>query len=227
MAATSLVNQMECGNYEHRYPLGHAIFYRLERDICHAIMRRRPPRVPGPQLLNLGCGPHLYPGWINADDYSLKRRIREPAFRPNWSLDISRRWKCENDHWDGIFSQHVIEHLSYSEAIAVLKECLRTLKPGAWLRVSVPDVMKFAQHDSANPISPGAPEFSSRALAISFATQMHLHRSAWDDSLLTRVLSELGYTEVRKASYGVGAEPRLVRDDPDKERESLFVDARK
>ena len=183
--------------------------------------------MDGPQLLNLGCGPHNYPGWVNADDYAPKRRLRERSFRPNWNLDVTRAWKCPDNHWDGIFTEHVIEHISYSEAVKVFRECLRTLKPDAWLRISVPDAVKYARHGSDEQLCLDAPPFPSPALAISFATQMHFHRSAWDATLMTQVLREVGFSDVRTVSYQVGADPRLIKDDVDKARESLYVEARK
>ena len=41
------------------------------------------------------------------------------------------------------------------------------------------------------------------------------------------MLSEIGFVDARAASFGVGSDPRLVRDDPDKAHESLYVEARK
>jgi len=209
---TSLIDRLQNHEFESNVTLFQLVFYSVEREICHAVIRRFPPIMDGPQLLNLGCAPHIYPGWVNADDYSIKRRLRERSFRPNWSLDITRPWKCSNEHWDGIFTEHVIEHVSmracehvsYSEAVKVFKECLRTLKPGAWRRVSVPDVAKYAQHDGVEQLSPDAPEFAARALAISFATQMHLNRSAWDVTLMTRVLKETGFSEITAVSIWGG-----------------------
>jgi hypothetical protein len=48
-----------------------------------------------------------------------------------------------DNYWDGIFMEHVLEHLSYKDAIFAIGECYRTLKLGAWLRISVPDIDKF------------------------------------------------------------------------------------
>ncbi|HTY94071.1 MAG TPA: methyltransferase domain-containing protein, partial [Steroidobacteraceae bacterium] len=168
-----------------------------------------------------------FPGWVNADDYAPKRRLRESTFRPNWTLDITRAWRCPDDYWDGIFTEHVIEHLSYSEAANVLRECFRTLKPGAWLRVSVPDIRRFVLHDGSHPISPGAPALPFQALAISFATQMHFHRSTWDAELLVRVLSDVGFSNVRPVAYQAGTDSRLIKDDHDKANESVYVEAQK
>jgi len=38
------------------------LYYSIERELCHWLLRRKPPKIEGPNLLNLGCGPHIYPG---------------------------------------------------------------------------------------------------------------------------------------------------------------------
>ena len=223
----SLTERLGAGEFEFGLTLAQATFYRLERALGGVFFRRPPPPIAEPRLLNLGCGPHVFEGWVNADDYAFKRTLREPAFRPNWRLDITRPWNCPADHWDGVFTEHVLEHVSYAEAIAALRECLRTLKPGAWLRISTPDVKVYVDFYEGRFERPEFAPIPHPAVGISFLTQMHLHRSAWDADLMIRVLSEIGFADARAASFGAGTDPRLVRDDPDKAHESLYVEARK
>ena len=172
-------------------------------------------------LLNLGCGPHIFENWVNADDYAFKRRLRQREFKANWHLDIARTWNCPDNYWDGIFTEHVIEHLQYSDAVFTLQECLRTMKPGAWLRISLPDLEIYSQaykHGNYNPVFGDFPE---RALLISALTQQHMHLSTWDKPLLLRVLNEIGFIDSRSVSFGVGSNQLLIRDDSDKAHESL------
>jgi predicted SAM-dependent methyltransferase len=223
----SLVDRLSAGEFEFGLSVAQATFYRLERALGGAFFRRPPPEAGEPRLLNLGCGPHIFEGWVNADDYAFKRGLREAAFRPNWRLDITRPWNCPADHWDGVFTEHVLEHVSYSEAIFVMRECLRTMKRGACLRISVPDVRTYVDFYEGRLSRPQFAPIPHPAVGISFLTQMHLHRSAWDADLMTRVLTEIGFADARAVSFGVGADARLVRDDPDKAHESLYVEARK
>lgn len=223
----SLLDRLQSGEFELDLSTAQSLFYSIERSAAHRLMRRSPPEVRRPALLNLGCGPHVFDGWVNADDYSPKRRLRDPSFRPNWALDITRPWKCPDDHWDGIFTEHVLEHVSYSQAVHVFRESLRTLKPDAWIRISVPDLRRYVDFYVGSGHDRSLGDFPHPALAMSFLTQMHLHRSAWDGDLLTRVLREAGFADAQVAAFGWGADPRLVRDDPDKMHESLYVDARK
>lgn len=148
---SKLVSRLAAREFEFNLSVPQSVYYAVERRLCHLLLRRRPPAPKNPNLLNLGCGPHIYPGWVNADDYAPKRRLRERAFKPDWMLDITRQWHCPDDYWDGIFTQHVIEHLSYSEATGAFKECHRTLKPGTWLRVCVPDLAPTCATTAARP----------------------------------------------------------------------------
>jgi len=223
----SLTQRLSAGEFEFGLSIAQTGYYWLERTLGEALFRRGPPDVGQPALLNLGCGPHVFEGWVNADDYAFKRGLRETAFRPNWRLDITRPWRCPADHWDGVFTEHVLEHVSYSQAVVVLKECLRTLKPGAWLRISVPDLRAYVDFYDGRAARPGFDRFPHPAIGVSFLTQMHLHRSTWDADLMGRVLTELGFRDARQAAFASGADARLLRDDPDKAHESLYVEARK
>jgi predicted SAM-dependent methyltransferase len=223
----ALISQLSNREFEFSPSLAQLAYYTIERRVSHHILRHYPPRPRSPNLLNLGCGPHIYPSWVNADDYAPKRRLRERTFRPNWSLDIARRWRCDNDYWDGIFTQHVIEHLTYSEAVTVFKECYRTLRPGAWMRVCVPDLATYVRYYRKEIDDKQFFSLPHRTLALSFLTQMHMHRSVWDADLMIEVLSELGFEDAAAVSFGSGSDTRLIKDDPEKAPESLYVEARK
>jgi predicted SAM-dependent methyltransferase len=202
-------------------------FYRAEQRVGRLLARTKPPWMNGDQLLNLGCGPHQFPGWVNSDQYSFKRSLRERNFRPNWMMDATEKWHCPDDHWDGVFTEHVLEHVVYSQALFILRECHRTMKPGAWLRISVPSIEKYMYAYLGSDPAPEMQILPHRAIAVSFVTQMHEHRSTWDTSLLTQILGELGFVDVSGRGFGEGSDQRLLRDDPAKEYESLYVEARK
>lgn len=223
----SLVEALESARFEHALSIAQVLFYGLERQIGHALFRRPPPNLPAPVLLNLGCGPHHFEGWINADDYAFKRALRENQFRPNWRLDITRPWRCPSDLFDGIFTEHVLELITYSAVVNTLKEAKRTMQPGAWLRISLPDLAKFARHYNGDMAEARLGDFPHPAMAVSYLTQMHHHRSTWDADLMAKVLTGLGFESVREAAFRQSADPRLARDDPSKQRESFYVEARK
>lgn len=222
-----LLEELETGRYDYRVGLGARFYYALERAVGQTLLRRRPPRASGERLLNLGCGPHIFEGWVNADDYAFKKRLQNRRFRPNWSLDISKPWLCDDGEWDGIFTESVIEYFEYTVAIAVLRECLRTLKPGAWLRISAPDLKRYTAYYRGEIPTEGFPPFPHPALGVAYLTQKPFHVSTWDAGLMTGLLREIGFIDAREVGFREGSDPRLARDDPDKRFESVYVEARK
>jgi hypothetical protein len=62
--------------------------------------------------------------------------------------------------------------------------------------------------------------------ALSFLSQMHMHRTFWDEDLIIQVLRELGFDEAAAVSFR-SSDARLIKDGPNKASESLYVEARK
>jgi predicted SAM-dependent methyltransferase len=85
-----------------------------------------------PRCLHLGCGVHPLTGWLNTDLGAHAPGIIR--------LDATRTFPFEDDVFDFVFSEHMIEHLPYHAADGMLAECFRTLKPGGTVRISTPDL---------------------------------------------------------------------------------------
>lgn len=65
-------------------------------------------------------------------------------------LDVARPFPIPSESVDRILCEHLIEHLGYPAALAMLRECHRVLKPGGRMRVATPDlavIMKLAGRD--------------------------------------------------------------------------------
>ena len=81
--------------------------------------------------LYLGAGNHELEGWLNSDLY--------PHSRQSIHLDATEQFPFHNDTFRYVFSNHMIEHLTYPEGVRMLAECFRVLQPGGTLRVATPD----------------------------------------------------------------------------------------
>ena len=84
--------------------------------------------------LHIGCGPtNLLDGWLNTDLVAHNEKIL--------SLDVlSGPFPFQDNSFDYIFSEHMIEHISYEHALVMLKECFRILKKGGRIRISAPNL---------------------------------------------------------------------------------------
>jgi predicted SAM-dependent methyltransferase len=190
-------------------------------------LSRPPPEPPGPdaRLLNVGCGVRPLPGWVNADFFRWVFWRTPPDF---WAVDLRRPLPCPDAHWDGAFCEHTLEHLHTSDARRLLRELRRTLRPGAWLRIVVPDLRRYVEYyEGAIPDPLFAERWPRRAEAIGALTQSYGHRSVWDAELACAELREAGFVEQRVVGYGEGSDPRLIRDASERRWESLYVEARK
>jgi predicted SAM-dependent methyltransferase len=90
---------------------------------------RRKHRI---RRLHLGCSALLRPGWYNTDKYPRRMGV---AY-----CDATGRYPFENDAFDYVFTEHMIEHVPYAGGKLLVLECLRVLKPGGKLRISTPDL---------------------------------------------------------------------------------------
>jgi predicted SAM-dependent methyltransferase len=83
--------------------------------------------------LNIGAGPNPIEGWYNVD---LHAQVVGVGY-----LDATRPFPYPDETFDRIFTEHMIEHITYEDGRRMLAECYRVMKPGGRLRVSTPDLM--------------------------------------------------------------------------------------
>ena len=84
--------------------------------------------------LHIGCGRNILADWLNSDLL--------PSGEGVVPLDATQPFPFESRSFDYIFSEHMIEHISYSQGSGMLIECFRILKEGGKIRISTPD-LKF------------------------------------------------------------------------------------
>ncbi|OGA54331.1 MAG: hypothetical protein A3G25_09985 [Betaproteobacteria bacterium RIFCSPLOWO2_12_FULL_63_13] len=186
--------------------------------------------------VNLGSGPHCRKGYTNIDFFGT------PGI--DYGADLRRPLKISDGTVDGIFCEHVLEHLTYAEVSRLLGECYRVMKPGSVLRVIVPDVSLFVQHYSEGDngwferwetlmfIQSADAARASRRLvspmqAVSFVTQEYGHVSAWDFETLSIYLTNSGFGQVKRAGFMQGqcSELFLDKDDEGRKFVSLYTEA--
>src|SRR5579863_8121614 len=84
--------------------------------------------------LQIGAGGAVYPDWLNTDI--------EPSQKEVY-LDATKHFPLPDASIHYIFGEHVIEHLSYEQGLAMLRECHRVLAPGGKIRLATPNLLKY------------------------------------------------------------------------------------
>ncbi len=87
-------------------------------------------------LLNLGCGNHFHPAWVNLD--------MVPAEPSVIAHDLRKVLPFADESFAAVYHSHVLEHLPRERALPFLKECFRVLKGQGIIRVVVPDLESVA-----------------------------------------------------------------------------------
>ena len=204
------------------------IILNVESVVGELLFKRPPPvRADGSRLLHLGCGDVKFAGWVNADFYNFHDMFGKREFVPDWMLDLTKPIRCPDGYWDGIFTEHCFEHLTYAQDIHALKEVFRLLKPGAWVRIVTPDASKYISYYRNESSDQKFDDFKYGPAAISNVTQGWGHRSVWDGNLFCSVLRDIGFVNVSETEFGKGVDPRLVKDSPGRRWESLYVQAQR
>jgi predicted SAM-dependent methyltransferase len=84
------------------------------------------------KYLNLGCGTHFNPQWVNIDFV----KTADGVIAHNLLNGIP----FDDNMFDVVYHSHVLEHFSKNEAIQFIEECYRVLKPGGIIRIALPDL---------------------------------------------------------------------------------------
>lgn len=183
-------------------------------------------------LLDLGVGLNYKEGWVNIDFYRIPKvkfwkKYKE---RPKIDLELDLRYPLpfSDNVVDGVYSGHTLEHLELEDALSLLGEVYRVLKPGCWLRINVPDLGKYIDFYNGKVTSQEFKQFSSGCEAIHALTQNWGHRSCWDTEFLGKTLSKIGYINIKKVEFGIEAfDKRLIKEEKVREWETLVMEAQK
>jgi len=193
---------------------------RLATAVVGPVMSRRARRLvensPVPRV-HLGCAYTILPGWVNVDLFG-----RVPA---DVSLDVTRPLPFRNASIDAIFTEHMVEHLTYEEAFRLARECARVLRPGGVLRVVVPDFARYARSyfgddDTIDRMQAGR---LTRLVGLASTVYGSSHRSIWDGETLTAVLERAGLSAT-ESSFG-DSRIQPCPDSAERAIESLYVEA--
>lgn len=168
----------------------------------------------GTLKLHIGCGNHLLDGWLNVDFFPLSFSACH--------LDATRRFPYADSTFDFVFSEHMIEHVTYPQGVAMLSECHRVLKKGGRIRLSTPDLaflVALSREDrseteaeyitwATGSMIHGAP-YPHATFVINHFARSWGHQFIYDEQLLTDALRRAGFSSIVRCGLNMSAEPAL------------------
>jgi predicted SAM-dependent methyltransferase len=181
---------------------------------------------PNPRVtikrLNVGCGPHHMPGWINADF--------DGGHGIDLVGDIRRGLDLDSDSIHYMVAMHMLQDLAYWDIPIVLHELKRVLAPEGVVRLGLPDLDKAIQaYISGDHRYFHVPDSDARAIGTKLVTQITWYgsvRTPFTFDYIAELLGREGYRHVRRCEFGrtESPYPEIVQLD-NRPRESLFVEA--
>ena len=167
----------------------------------------------GVKKLQIGAGTARHDGWLNTDI--------EPGDGLAF-LDASQPFPLPDGAFDYVASEHVIEHLSFTEGTTMLSESYRVLAPGGKVRIATPNLLRFIELFDKNR-SEAAANFMAGKLAwhewpkepFSPAIVLNLQLSSWghkftyDPETLSAALARAGFTSIRQFEMSDSDDPVL------------------
>ncbi len=163
--------------------------------------------------INIGCQNHPFDGWLNVDIF---------VFDKVAYLNATKRFPINDDTFDYVFSEHMIEHITYDEADFMIKECYRIMKPGAKIRIVTPgldklisyyketpnDVFKIYTKDLVQPTFK-TPVTVHIDYVINYLTYNYFHKFIHSTHTLTQLLSTNGFKQIKSCEMNQSDDPNL------------------
>lgn len=168
-----------------------------------------------PGKLQIGSGPHLLPGWLNTD--------YEPVSDESVFMDATRTFPLPDQAFTHVFSEHMIEHISYEQGLFMLRESFRVLKPGGKIRLATPNLKNII--DLSGPEKSEVqkryldwamthfwPNIASRNACFVINNFMRNwgHLFVYDAPTLRFSLEQAGFADVREYPPGTSEEPAFL-----------------
>jgi predicted SAM-dependent methyltransferase len=175
--------------------------------------------------LQLGAGDRPREGWLNTDLHGYGRSGLV-------YLDVRKRFPLPDASFDFVYSEHMLEHLSYAEGQRCLSECLRVLKPRGRIRIATPSLERLAKlYDGGElreryvrwAVDTLEPETKAPlpGVVINNFFRSWGHRFIYDPQTLRHALGEAGFVDVEEQP--VGELEQHLPEQPDLNAYETFV----
>ncbi len=166
----------------------------------------------GPHALEIGRRA-LRQGWITSDldpELGVAR------------IDAAKRFPIPDNSFDFVYSEHMIEHIPFSDGQNMLRECFRILRPGGVLRIATPSIgflLRLLSSDrgaleraytewSVKNFVPHAPA-TTPAFVFNHFVRGWGHQFIYDRETLINALTMAGFKQIIEYEAGQSSHPML------------------
>ncbi len=194
--------------------------------------------------LHIGCFDTPLDGWYNTDvtphifiartpflatvlhriglmETARLKQHRNGIFNKVHYLNAAKRFPFNGNSIEAIYSSHMLVNLTNYQALCCLKECHRVLRPGAILRVAVPDLDRWIQ--TYNPKDPDK-TLELFYLPSTKRVKNHIHWM-YNVRSLRKIMEEAGFKKIMQYEMFKGECPDVERIDY--RADSIFVEGTK
>ena len=180
--------------------------------------------------LQLGAAENIRPGWLNTDLHGYGHE--ELVY-----LDVRKPFPLPDASFDLVYSEHMIEHLTYAEGQRCLHECFRVLRPGGTIRTATPSLERLARlYDGGEveeryvrwAVDTLRPEVDAPlpGVVVNNFFRSWGHRFIYDPDTLRHALTEAGFVDVEQQRLGE-LEGHLAEAPEVNEYETFVLEARR
>lgn len=186
--------------------------------------------------LNVGCGSNIHPQFVNLDHH----------WRPHMDIcwDLTKGLPFPSNYIKGIFSEHCLEHITFSQCFSVLQEFQRILVQNGIIRIIVPDAElyldlyqkeklgEFVEFPYIGDVGKRDLEEDSRLgftsmMAVNRIFRGYGHLFAYDAKTLEVMLKQAGFININKEDFMKGRDKNLLIDDEERRPHSLYIEGTK
>jgi len=151
--------------------------------------------------LQIGCQSQLLDDWLNVD---LQPKDDRVAF-----MDATEPFPSQDHVFDYVFSEHMIEHITFTQGLFMLRECYRVLKPGGKIRIATPN-LQFLISLYKEPKTPIQNKYVETSIRRYFKEEVPVmdtlvinnffrdwgHQFIYDEKALRYVMKEAGFKDI-------------------------------
>lgn len=158
------------------------------------------------ERLHLGCGKHYLPDFVNIDG-NFQRDV-------DYVVDARAGLPLPDNTMAFVYSCHMLEHVLIDDAIHVLREIRRVLKPGGYARLTLPDFrFVFKILEGVDYQFPR--RFASReGQAINFLFCDGQHKFGYSAEVLRELAEQVGFSRTEDAGDEDAHLPPLAGIEP-------------